>query len=90
MRRFTISLLAVLVLNIASVGGALGHVHGITPLNCPGSRPRTPTPAAAGPMEHRLMTPPADRGRDHSDDDRQRSVHAWTRRRREAFGELLT
>ena len=37
MQRFTISLLAVLVLNIASVGGALGHVHGITPLNCPGS-----------------------------------------------------
>ena len=34
MRRFTISLLAALVLAIASVGSALGHVHGITPLGC--------------------------------------------------------
>lgn len=33
MRKFTISLLAALVLAIASVGSALGHVHGITPLN---------------------------------------------------------
>ena len=32
MRRFTISLLAGLVLVIASVGSALGHVHGVTPL----------------------------------------------------------
>lgn len=36
MRRFTISLLAGLVLAIASLGSALGHVHGITPLNCAG------------------------------------------------------
>jgi hypothetical protein len=36
MRKFTISLLAGLLLAIASVGSALGHVHGITPLNCPG------------------------------------------------------
>ncbi len=36
MRRFTISLLVVLVLTLASVGSALGHVHGVTPLNCAG------------------------------------------------------
>lgn len=36
MRRFTISLLTGLLLVLASVGSALGHVHGITPLNCPG------------------------------------------------------
>ena len=36
MRRFTISLLAGLVLTIASFGSVLGHVHGITPLGCPG------------------------------------------------------
>lgn len=34
MRRFTISLLAGLLLVLASVGSALGHVHGITPLGC--------------------------------------------------------
>lgn len=33
MRRFTISLLAALVLTLASLGSALGHVHGITPLH---------------------------------------------------------
>jgi hypothetical protein len=36
MRRFTISLLAGLLLTLASLGSALGHVHGITPLNCAG------------------------------------------------------
>jgi hypothetical protein len=36
MRRFTISMLAGLLLAIASVGSALGHVHGISPLNCSG------------------------------------------------------
>jgi hypothetical protein len=36
MRRFTISLLAGLVLILASVGSALGHVHLISPLNCSG------------------------------------------------------
>jgi hypothetical protein len=34
MRRFTISLLAGLMLTLASLGSALGHVHGITPLGC--------------------------------------------------------
>jgi hypothetical protein len=34
MRRFTISLLAGLLLALASLGSALGHVHGITPLGC--------------------------------------------------------
>jgi len=36
MRRFTISLLAGLLLTLASLGTALGHVHGVTPLNCAG------------------------------------------------------
>lgn len=36
MRRFTISLLAGLLLVLASLGSALGHVHGVTPLNCAG------------------------------------------------------
>jgi len=31
-RRFTVSLLAGLLLTLASLGSALGHVHGITPL----------------------------------------------------------
>lgn len=34
MRRFTISLLVGLLLVLASVGSALGKVHGITPLGC--------------------------------------------------------
>ena len=34
MRRFTVSLLAALVLALASLGSALGHAHGITPLSC--------------------------------------------------------
>jgi hypothetical protein len=34
MRRFLISVLAALLLALASFGSALGHVHGITPLGC--------------------------------------------------------
>lgn len=34
MRRFLISVLAATLLALASLGGALGHVHGITPLSC--------------------------------------------------------
>jgi hypothetical protein len=34
MRRFIVSLLAALALALASLGSALGHAHGITPLLC--------------------------------------------------------
>jgi len=34
MRRWTISIMAALMLTVASLGTALGHVHGITPLSC--------------------------------------------------------
>jgi hypothetical protein len=34
MRRWTISIVAALLLAAASLGTALGHVHGITPLGC--------------------------------------------------------
>ena len=34
MRRITISLIAALLLALASFSSALGHVHGITPLGC--------------------------------------------------------
>ena len=34
MRRWTISIMAALILTVASLGSALGHVHGITPLGC--------------------------------------------------------
>jgi hypothetical protein len=36
MRRLTIILMTVLVLTFATAGSALGHVHGVTPLNCAG------------------------------------------------------
>lgn len=34
MRRFIVSLLSALALALASLGSALGHAHGITPLLC--------------------------------------------------------
>lgn len=34
MRRWAISIMAALALAVASMGTALGHVHGITPLGC--------------------------------------------------------
>jgi hypothetical protein len=34
MRRFIVSLLAALALALVSLGSALGHVHGVTPLLC--------------------------------------------------------
>jgi len=52
MRRFTISLLAGLLLTLASLGSALGHVHGITPLGCV----TTDNPLAGG---NRVNTTPA-------------------------------
>lgn len=36
MRRIVLSLLAAALLALAATGGALGHVHGITPLRCVG------------------------------------------------------
>jgi hypothetical protein len=36
MRRFITSMLAGMLLVLALAGSALGHVHGITPLNCTG------------------------------------------------------
>lgn len=36
MRKLTISLSMAIALTLASLGSALGHVHGVTPLRCVG------------------------------------------------------
>lgn len=60
MRRIAAPFLLAMVLTLASVGAALGHVHGVTPLGCnsndnadkSGARQTDNTPAAdrAGPL----------------------------------------
>jgi len=52
MRKFLLAALAAVALTLVSVGSALGHVHGITPLRCvgvadDGANAVDDTPAAA-------------------------------------------